>query len=177
MRERQNKDWEDPCLLHRLYMVARDGGTIKECAKSIGCGKSTLDAAVKKHKTVRDMIKKGRSMHAMHMQPKVEAAILKSLLGGYVTEVKEEQVVVDGIPLYEDEEKKIPRMFIKARNKKYIPANVTAQIFFAVNRLEGWKSINHKSAEDNLDGLGEVLKFIQDQIKDAPKKLEEDESN
>lgn len=104
---------EDGLLL--LEAWARDGLTDEEISAKCGCSRSTLSEWKKRFPDIADALKKGKEV----VDIQVENALLKRALGYSYEETMTEQSE-DGVK--------------KRVTKKFIPPDVTAQIYWLKNR-------------------------------------------
>ena len=115
------KKWLTPDGLMLLEGWARDGLTDEQLARKMGISRSTLSAWKVAYPDISDVLKKGKEV----VDIEVENALLKRALGYEYTETMVEQ----------SEEG-----FKTRKTKKFIPPDVTAQIFWLKNRKpEVWR--------------------------------------
>lgn len=113
------KEWLEEEKLALITGWARAGLTDEQIAKNMGIAYSTLREWKKKFSAISAALKKGKEV----VDFEVENAMYKSAVGYYVEEEKTFVTVVDGVPTKRLE-----------KYKKWIPPNVTAQIFWLKNR-------------------------------------------
>ena len=142
-------DWLEPDGLLRLEAWARNGLTLEQIAHNCGCSLSTLSEWKKRFPEISAALKKGGEV----VDIQVENALLKRALGYEYTEEMTEQ---------SEEGMKI------RRTKKFIPPDVTAQIYWLKNRRPAaWR--DKPAAVDNADGqalqkASEILRGVADAL-------------
>lgn len=133
---------EDGLLL--LEAWARDGLTDEEIAAKCGCSRSTISEWKKRFPDIADALKKGKEV----VDIQVENALLRRALGYSYEETMTEQSE-DGVK--------------KRVTKKFIPPDVTAQIYWLKNRRPDlWRDRPADEAETaDLDKLRKLLGGIK----------------
>ena len=116
MAKGKYQEWLTPDGLLLLEGYARDGLSDEQIAAKIGIGTSTFYRWQESYREFREAIKKGKAPVDME----VENALLKRALG-----FEYEEVITE---VYGDGKKHVKKV------KKYMPPDVTAQIFWLKNR-------------------------------------------
>lgn len=125
MADRQFETWLQEENLTLLTGWARDGLTYEQIAKNIGVNVKTLWEWRKGYLPISNALKKGREV----ADYEVENAMFKSATGYYIEEEKKYIKRIDGNPTEHIE-----------KTRRYVPPNVTAQIFWSKNRNpEKWR--------------------------------------
>jgi len=121
--------WLEKENLLRIEGWAKDGLTDEQIAKNMGISRGTIYDWKKNHSDISDALKRGKEV----VDREVENALEKAAVGYWVEETKTYIEEVDG-----RKKKKIEK------NKKWIPANTTAQIFWLKNRKSSeWRDQQH----------------------------------
>jgi transcriptional regulator with XRE-family HTH domain len=140
--------WLTPDGLMLLEGWARDGLTDEQLARKMGISRSTLSAWEATYADISDALKKGKDV----VDIEVENALLKRALGYEYTEVMVEHSP-DGVK--------------HRKTVKFIPPDVTAQIFWLKNRKpETWREkqvveVSEEALERAREILGGVKSVIQ----------------
>lgn len=134
--------WLTPEGLLLLEAWARDGLTDEQIAHNMGIAAGTLYDWKNKYPEISEALKKGKEI----VDIIVENALLKRALGYQYTEVTEE----DG-----DLGRKVKKV------TKYMPPDVTAQIFWLKNRRpDKWRDGNNQKAEASNGIVNDILKAV-----------------
>ena len=140
--------WLTPDGLTLLEGWARDGLTDEQLARKMGISRSTLSAWKATYADISDALKKGKEV----VDVEVENALLKRALGYEYTETMVEHSP-DGVK--------------RRKTVKFIPPDVTAQIFWLKNRKpETWREkqvveVSEEALERARDILGGVDSVIE----------------
>lgn len=110
-------------LLPKIEELASKGLTNREIAESFCIGERTFYDWKKKYPQVQQALKKYRGVANIQ----VENALINNALGQVFTEVKRERRWNKALQCYE--------IVITETTDKFIPGNVTAQIFYLKNRM------------------------------------------
>lgn len=139
--------WLTPDGLMLLEGWARDGLTDEQLARKMGISCGTLYAWKNKFPEISEALKKGKKV----VDVEVENALLKRALGYEYTET-----------MVEESE----NGFKTRRTKKFIPPDVTAQIFWLKNRKpETWREKQVvEVSEEALDRAREILGGVKSVI-------------
>ena len=136
-RKGKYEEWLTPDGLLLIEGWAREGLTEEQIAKNMGCAYSSLCRWKEEYSVISEALKRGKA--PVDMQ--VENALLKRALGYEYEEVTEVVEFADGNT--------------KKTNKtvrKFIPPDVTAQIFWLKNRRpDRWRDT--KRIESKSDGM------------------------
>lgn len=122
MANAKYKEWLEPDGLLQIKGWARDGLTDAEIAKNMGIGTSSLYSWFKAHKEILDAIKEGRKPKTIETE---DTFYEKKLKGYFVEEEVMEKTVqrdASGEIISTIEHKRV--------NKRYIPPDTTAMIFY-----------------------------------------------
>ena len=126
-------------LTEKICKHLKKGNTITTTCQAVGIAKSTFYEWVEKKSNFSDAIKKAMAIP----DRKVENALYKSAIMGHRYTEKEYKGVAAG--------EKVKMILIK-KVKKFIPPNVTAQIFYLKNRQPGeWKDRHNFDINGNLN--------------------------
>jgi len=131
------QEWLSDDGLLRLEGWARDGLTDEQISKNIGINPATLYKWIDKYSKIGEAIKKGKAP----VDIEVENALLKRALG-----YEYEEVITE---IYGDGKKHIKKV------KRYIPPDVTAQIYWLKNRRP--EKFRDKPAEEHKDESVKVI--------------------
>ena len=127
--------WLTPDGLLRLEAYARDGLTDDDISRQIGINRATLYDWKKKYPNISDSLKRGKEV----VDIAVENALFKRAIGYSYEEIKDEQSDKDGNK--------------RTITKKFIPPDVTAQIFWLKNRKpKEWRDkqeVEHSGSINN----------------------------
>lgn len=140
--------WLTPDGLTLLEGWARDGLTEAQIAQKMRISMSSLSDWKNKHPEILEALKKGKEV----VDIEVENALLKRALGYEYTETMEEES---------------ENGFKTRRTKKFVPPDVTAQIFWLKNRRpEVWREkqvveVSEESLAKAKEILGGVRSVIQ----------------
>lgn len=139
--------WQTPDGLMLLEAWARDGLTDEQLARKMGISCGTLYAWKNKFPEISEALKKGKEV----VDIEVENALLKRALGYEYTETMVEHSP-DGVK--------------RRETVKFIPPDVTAQIFWLKNRKpETWREKQVvEVSEEALDRAREILGGIKSVI-------------
>lgn len=142
-------DWLETDGLARLEAWARDGLTMEQIAHNCGCALSTLSEWKTRFPEISDALKRGSEV----VDIQVENALLRRALGyEYTEEMREESE--GGVKV--------------RRTTKFVPPDVTAQIFWLKNRRpEAWR--DKPAPVDSADGqalqkASEILRGVADAL-------------
>jgi len=114
-------------LIEKLCKHLKQGATITSTCQAIGISRETFYDWMKKKPDVSDTIKKAMAIP----DQKVENALYKSAIMGHRYTEKEYKGVAVG--------EKVKMILVK-KVRKFIPPNVTAQIFYLKNKQpDEWK--------------------------------------
>lgn len=140
--------WLTPDGLMRLEGWARDGLTDEQIARNCRISRQTLNEWRNTYPAISDALKKGKEV----VDIEVENALLKRAIGYEYTETMVEESE-DG--------------FKTRRTKKFIPPDVTAQIFWLKNRRpEVWREKQVvEVSEESLAKAKEILGGVHSVIK------------
>lgn len=140
--------WLTPDGLTLLEGWARDGLTDAQIAKNCQISRQTLNEWRNTYHVISDALKKGKEV----VDIEVENALLKRALGYEYTETMVEESE-DG--------------FKTRRTKKFIPPDVTAQIFWLKNRRpEVWREKQVvEVSEESLARAKEILGGVRSAVK------------
>lgn len=136
-----------------LKSWAMDGLTDEQIADRMDISRTTLYDWKRKYPDISDALKRGKDVY----DGEAEQALFKSGLGYYVEEVETYITETNGV-----QTKKIKK------NKKWIPSNVTALIFWLKNRKpDKWKDRKAQDVEVKNDGnLEKYFKLLDKEILD-----------
>ena len=140
--------WLTPDGLTLLEGWARDGLTDEQIARNCRISRQTLNEWRNTYPAISDALKKGKEV----VDIEVENALLKRALGYEYTETRVEES---------------ENGFKTRRTKKFIPPDVTAQIFWLKNRRpEVWREkqvveVSEESLAKAKEILGGVRSVIQ----------------
>ncbi len=142
-------DWLEPDGLVRLEAWARNGLTLEQIAHNCGCSLATLCEWKKRFPAILEALKRGQEV----VDIQVENALLRRALGYEYTEEMREESEGD----------------VKVRRTtKFVPPDVTAQIFWLKNRRpEAWR--DKPAPVDSADGqalqkASEILRGVADAL-------------
>lgn len=140
--------WLEPDGLKLLESWARDGLTDEQIAQKIGIRRDTLYDWKNRFSDFSDALKKGKEV----VDIEVENALLKRALGYEYTETMTE-ISEDGVKV--------------RKTRKFIPPDVTAQIFWLKNRrAEAWREKQVvEVSEETLTRAKEILGGVASVIK------------
>ena len=140
--------WLEPDGLKLLESWARDGLTDEQIAQKIGIRRDTLYDWKNRFSDFSDALKKGKEV----VDIEVENALLKRALGYEYTETMTE-TSEDGVKV--------------RKTRKFIPPDVTAQIFWLKNRrAEAWREKQVvEVSEETLTRAKEILGGVASVIK------------
>ena len=140
------KEWLELENLTKIEAWARDGLTDEQISHNMGINPKTLYQWKKKYDQVGKALKRGKEV----VDIQVENALYKKAIGGYVVEEQEiEEMTPNGFILVK-----------RIRNKRWIPGDTTAQIFWLKNRKSDvW--MDRKAKEFDLNA-SEGVKIIDD---------------
>lgn len=140
--------WLEPDGLTRLEGWARDGLTEAQIAQKMRVSMSTLSDWKNRYPVILESLKKGKEV----VDIEVENALLKRALGYEYTETMTEESE-DGYKV--------------RKTRKFIPPDVTAQIFWLKNRrAEVWREKQIvEVSEETLARAREILGGVQSVIK------------
>lgn len=151
-KSRYETEVKDKLLLVQGW--ARSGLTEKQIAQNLGVGVSSFSAYKLKYPALVEALKKGKEV----VDFEVENALLKRALGYEYEEVRETSsagIVTEIV-----------------RTKKYMPPDVTAQIFWLKNRKpEEWRE---KRDKETNSGEGVNVSFNILPASQRPKETEEE---
>lgn len=135
--------WLTPDGLTLLEGWARDGLTDDQLARKMGISRSTLNAWKVAYPDISDALKKGKEV----VDIEVENALLKRALGyEYVETMVEESP--DGVKHRE--------------TVKFIPPDVTAQIFWLKNRRpEAWREKVETGVSVDVEDLSPLVELLK----------------
>lgn len=141
-------EWLASDGLLRIEGWARDGLTEQQIAKNMRIGERTLTDWKTRFPAISAALKRGKDV----VDLEVENALLKRALGYEYTETMVEESV-DGVKT--------------RRTKKFIPPDVTAQIFWLKNRkAEVWREKQIvEVSEETLSRAREILGGVSSVIK------------
>lgn len=152
MAKGKYKKWLEKDNLIKLQAWARDGLTDEQIAHNIGINVATIYTWKKKYDKIDNALKRGKEV----VDIQVENALYKKALGGYVVE---EQTIEEIRPDGTVSTKKI-------KNKRYMPPDTTAIIFWLKNRKpDTW--MDRKAKENNVDkdlGLKRYFELLDDRL-------------
>lgn len=142
--------WLEKENLLRIEGWAKDGLTDEQIAKNMGISRGTIYDWKKNHSDISNALKRGKEV----VDREVENALEKAAVGYWVEETKTYIEEVDG-----RKKKKIEK------NKKWIPANTTAQIYWLKNRKpEQWRDKRESQDVTQEERVSEYLKVLGDNI-------------
>ena len=142
--------WLEKENLLRIEGWAKDGLTDEQIAKNMGISRGTIYDWKKNHSDISNALKRGKEV----VDREVENALEKAAVGYWVEETKTYIEEVDG-----RKKKKIEK------NKKWIPANTTAQIYWLKNRKpEQWRDKRELQDVTQEERVSEYLKVLGDTI-------------
>lgn len=159
-------NWDSEELHHKLYLLAREGCTITEIAKKLGCGLSTLKRKRDQIEPVWMAIKKGQELSTGNNCYDFENS-LKKICNGFDHEEKKivrkrmgtkKQLEDDKTAIFEETITII---------KKHTGPNVTALIFWLKNNMPQFYKTEVALAEkaqkedDNLKDKGTIIDFLK----------------
>ena len=122
------KEWLEHDNLVRLRAWCRDGLTDEQIARNMGIATSTLYNWKRDHVEIMEALKKGKEV----VDIEVENALFKRAMGYEYEETTEEAVFNKATKEWE--------MVVTRKQRKTVPPDVTAQIFWLKNRLPGkWR--------------------------------------
>ena len=147
MAKGKYQKWLEPDGLLLLEGWARDGLTDDQLARKMGISRSTLNAWKAAYPGISDALKKGKEV----VDIEVENALLKRALGYEYVETMDERSP-DGVKHRE--------------TVKFIPPDVTAQIFWLKNRRpEIWREKQQiEVGEDALERVKDILGSVESVI-------------
>ncbi len=126
-------------LTEKICKHLKKGNTITTTCGAVGIAKSTFYEWVEKKSDFSDAIKKAMAIP----DQKVENALYKSAIMGHRYKEKEYKGVAVG--------EKVKMILVKTV-RKFIPPNVTAQIFYLKNRQpDEWKDRHNFDLNGNLN--------------------------
>ena len=132
--------WLEPDGLTLLESWARDGLTEVQIAQKMRIGMSTLSDWKNRYPEILEALKKGKEV----VDVEVENALLKRALGYEYMEIMTEESA-DG--------------FKTRRTKKFVPPDVTAQIFWLKNRRPDlWRDKPENNKTDNTITVKQIKK-------------------
>lgn len=156
MAKGKYKEWLEHEKLVLLEGWARDGLTLDQIAHNIGITIATLHDWKNKYSEISDAIKKGKEVSDFE----VESALYRRAIGYEYEEITQEiRTDADG-----NKEKHTKK------TKKFMPPDVTAQIFWLKNRKpQKWrdKQVIEANAEGQLAQLIDGLKEPEKDKKDG----------
>lgn len=156
MAKGKYKEWLEHEKLVLLEGWARDGLTLDQIAHNIGITIATLHDWKNKYSEISDAIKKGKEVSDFE----VESALYRRAIGYEYEETTQEiRTDADG-----NQEKHVKK------TKKFMPPDVTAQIFWLKNRKpQKWrdKQVIEANAEGQLAQLIDGLKEPEKDKKDG----------
>lgn len=142
--------WLEKENLLRIEGWAKDGLTDEQIAHNMGIARGTIYDWKKNHSDISNALKRGKEV----VDREVENALEKAAVGYWVEETKTYIEEVDG-----RKKKKIEK------NKKWIPANTTAQIYWLKNRKpEQWRDKRESQDVTQEERVSEYLKVLGNNI-------------
>ena len=149
--------WLEPDNLTRLAAWCRDGLTDEQIARNMGIATSTLYNWKRDHVEIMEALKKGKEV----VDIEVENALFKRAMGYEYEETTEEAVFNKATKEWE--------MVVTRKQRKTVPPDVTAQIFWLKNRLpDKWrdkKAVDMEATVSNpFEGVSteDIKKLIRD---------------
>lgn len=137
----------------------RDGLDLAQIAHNMGINRTTLYKWCNDHSDIDNALKKGAEVSCYE----IENAMYKSAIGHYV----EEQEMIET-----SDEITGQKVITKKVHRRYVPPNVTAQIFILKNRRSDfWR--DSKQIETKNDGQ---LAALIDGLKEPEEKKDEEEN-
>lgn len=155
-RRGKYEEWLEKDKLILLEGWARDGLTDEQIAKNIGINVATLYGWKNKYNNINNALKKGKEV----VDIEVESALYRRAIG-YEYEETTQEIRTDANGNQEKHMKK---------TKKFMPPDVTAQIFWLKNRKpQKWrdKQVIEANAEGQLAQLIDGLKEPEKDKKDG----------
>lgn len=153
--KRKKVDWNSPKILKQVFELARKGNTLKEIARNLECGLSTLKNRMAKNETLRDHYKRGSEIASIYINPIAESALIKNLQGYDWDEKKvlRKHVGFDkkGKPLYE---------VTQVVTTKHARGSFSAQQFYLVNNTDYYKPINKITPEED-NNKGWIRQYME----------------
>lgn len=120
MGKAKYKEWLEKENLIKLEAWARDGLTDEQIAHNMGINAKTLYQWKKKFDPISKSLKRGKEV----VDIQVENALYKKAIGGFAVEEQTiEELTPDGFIMTK-----------RIKNKKYIPPDTAAMIFWLKNR-------------------------------------------
>lgn len=139
------QEWLEEENLILLKSWAMDGLTDKQIAENIGINRKTLYEWKNKYDLISDALKRGKVV----FDCEAEQALHKAGIGYFVEEVETYITETNGV-----QTKRIKK------NKKWVPPNVTALIFWLKNRQsDKWK--DRKAVEETNFENKEMQKYFE----------------
>lgn len=169
--KRKHIDWNSPKILKQVFELARKGNTLKEIAKNLGCGLSTLKNRMAKDETLKDQYKRGFEICSIYVNPIAESALIKNITG-YDWEEKKvlrKHVGFDkkGKPLYE---------ITQVQTTKHVRGSVDAQKFYLINNTDYYKPINKITPEED-NNKGWIRQYMEMEKERAMLELENEKES
>lgn len=152
MVQAKYKKWLEKDNLILLSGWARDGLIDEQIASNMGINVRTLYEWKKKYSPIEHALKRGKEV----VDIEVENTLLKKALGGYVVE---EQTI----------EEMDPNGFMrtkKVKNKRYLPPDTTAIIFWLKNRKPyEWRDRRHEVIEATVTNKNPYDELTADELR------------
>lgn len=147
------------------------GGTLAKLGEALAISESTVQKLKKEHPELQDAINRGKDRYN---REKVECALLERALGGTYETKKTKRTYLKGKST-DGTDVKIPAEEVRTE-KKHLPPDVTAMIFYLVNRHrydENPRWVNLKQVQEHTGTVNHrhehQQKEIQDLIGNLPK--------
>ena len=146
--------------LDAIHTWAEQGLDMKQIAKCMGIGKSTLYDWMNRYSDILDALTRGRGIADTVVENK---AFLSAC--GYDVEESEVREVID----------KVTGRVVKltTKRKRHIPPDVRAQQFWLVNRCpDRWHGMSHAPKVDESDSTGGVIEITAVVMPETPNDTE-----